>query len=77
MRFAAGSPDARVDAAFTCVVGGIVLEPDYAGTARLERDLVIAGDLTIAGGTFVGENARSRIQGAARAQIELRKEQSK
>lgn len=65
-RFAAGSADARVDAAYAGVVGGILLEPDYAGAVHLERDLAIAGDLTIAGGTFAGEDARLWIQGAAR-----------
>ena len=52
---AAGSTDARADAGFGGVVAGIVLEQEYTGTLRVERDLLIAGDLTMAGGTFAGE----------------------
>lgn len=65
-RFAASSSDARADAEFGGATGGIVLEPDFAGTVRLDRALTIRGDVTIAGGTLAGEDAALWIEGAAR-----------
>ena len=65
-RFAASSSDARVDAEFGGAIGGIILEPDFAGAVRLDRALTIRGDVSIAGGTLAGEDAALWIQGAAR-----------
>ena len=60
------TPDARVDAAFRGVVGGLVLEADYAGTLVLERALRVRGDLELAGGTLHGGAAGLDIDGAVR-----------
>jgi hypothetical protein len=65
VRLAPGSPDARVDPDFAGVVAGIVLEEGYTGTVHLERELTVAGDLSMAGGTLRGRDAAFRIQGAA------------
>jgi len=66
VRLRGPAPDARADAAFGGVVGGLVLEADYAGTLLLERALRVRGDLELAGGTLQGGAAGLDVEGAVR-----------
>lgn len=65
-RLSGPAPNARVDAAFGGVVGGLLVGADYAGTLRLECTLWVQGDLEMAGGTLEGGEAGLTVGGAAR-----------
>ncbi len=53
VRFSANQvAETVIDAAFAGSVAGLVLDAGYAGTVRLARDLVVAGDIVLAGGTI-------------------------
>jgi hypothetical protein len=66
VRLVGSAPDARVDAAFGGVVGGLSLGANYAGTLYLERALWVRGDLELAGGTLQGGDAGLDVDGAVR-----------
>lgn len=61
-RFAASSSsEVMVDADSSGTVAGLILEPDYHGTLSLGRDLTIADDLVLGGGTIDQGNYRLSI----------------
>lgn len=45
-----GSVQTLVDSNFAGRIAGLILDPGYAGTVRLARDLVVDGDIVIGGG---------------------------
>src|SRR5688572_6083647 len=61
-RFAASSgSEVLVDADSSGNVAGLILEPDYHGTLRLNRDLTVSNDLMLAGGTLNQGNYRLSV----------------
>jgi hypothetical protein len=62
-RFDRSSGDAIVDSPSIGAVAGLLLEPGFRGTIRLERDILVRGAVLIAGGTL--EQGSSRLSARA------------